>query len=176
MIGIVRFEDVNIELINKISIKLKEIFKDCTLSSNKLEIPKKAFNARRRQYKSDLLLSLLKEYAKDSPYEKVVGLTFQDIYTENLNFIFGHAYLGGPACIVSLRRLDPTFYDEDDNEDILIERAIKEIIHELGHCFGLNHCKNEKCVMTFSNIIFKIDSKTQDFCEKCKKLLEDSAL
>jgi len=48
----------------------------------------------------------------------------------------------------------------------------KEVIHELGHIFGLPHCKN-KCVMQFSNSLAEAMEKPSHFCQECIKKLKD---
>ncbi|MCS7106475.1 MAG: matrixin family metalloprotease, partial [Candidatus Aenigmarchaeota archaeon] len=58
------------------------------------------------------------------------------------------------------------------NEEVLIKRAVKEAIHEMGHVLGLKHCENPECVMSFSNTVFDVDRKTKNLCEKCKKQLK----
>jgi archaemetzincin len=47
-------------------------------------------------------------------------------------------------------------------------RIAKEVIHEVGHLEGLNHCPNEDCVMWFSNALWETDRKKTDFCPKCR--------
>jgi archaemetzincin len=48
------------------------------------------------------------------------------------------------------------------------DRAVKEIVHELGHTFGLGHCPNSKCVMHFSNSLADTDLKEAYFCNMCR--------
>ena len=62
----------------------------------------------------------------------------------------------------------PEFYDERANINILSERASKEVIHEIGHYFGMNHCYNTWCVMCFSPSVGDIDVKEKYFCDDCK--------
>ena len=71
---------------------------------------------------------------------------------------------------MSLYRLNPNIKEESGKE-LLIKRTIKEIIHELGHCYGLSHCTNNNCVMSASNSILEVDNKDRDFCGHCKKIL-----
>jgi archaemetzincin len=87
------------------------------------------------------------------------------------NFIFGLAQLRGRVALVSTRRLDPTFYGEKPSPGLFLERVVKEAIHELGHTFGLGHCADPRCVMSFSNSISDVDAKSAAFCPDCKKKL-----
>ncbi|MEM4713754.1 MAG: archemetzincin, partial [Candidatus Bathyarchaeia archaeon] len=68
------------------------------------------------------------------------------------------------------------FYGASSNFELFIERSTKAAIHELGHTFGLTHCKNPFCVMYFSNSIFETDRKKGIFCNVCyskvQKLLQ----
>ncbi len=56
--------------------------------------------------------------------------------------------------------------------DVSEEDAIKIILHELGHGFGLKHCRVKNCIM--SKLEKRDDLKRQrnEFCEKCKKKIE----
>jgi archaemetzincin len=38
----------------------------------------------------------------------------------------------GRAALISLFRLKPEFYGEPANEELFLERAVKEAVHELG--------------------------------------------
>lgn len=101
---------------------------------------------------------------------KIVGVCDKDLYTQGLNFVFGVAErIGGKRCIVSIKRLRESFYGKKEDEEVLILRMAKEIIHELGHLKGLEHCENRKCVMHFSNSIYDTDFKDYRLCEKCKR-------
>ena len=44
---------------------------------------------------------------------------------------------------------------------------LKELLHELGHTFGLTHCTESKCVMSLATHIGLVDSKEQSYCERC---------
>jgi archaemetzincin len=67
-----------------------------------------------------------------------------------------------------LARLREEFYDQRPNKDILEERTVKEVVHEMGHYIGLEHCMNSVCVMSFSSSVADIDKKLKDFCDNCK--------
>ena len=136
------------------------------------ELVEEAYNPYRRQYDADKLLIWLRNKFSS----KVLALIEKDIYVDDLNFIFGQAELNGNIALLSIARLNPEFYREEFDEKLFKERTIKEIFHELGHLFGLKHCNNSRCVMSFSNTIMDVDKKTSHFCEICRAKLKQKNL
>jgi archaemetzincin len=124
-----------------------------------------AYNPERKQYFSSKLLASLKKSEKD---ERVIGIVDVDLYVPRLNFVFGEADIVSGTTIVSLCRLRQEYYGLAPNEALFLERVTKEIVHELGHTFGLGHCPNNKCVMHFSNSLADTDLKEAHFCNKCR--------
>ena len=124
-----------------------------------------AYNLKRKQYLSSKLLAFLKITEQD---ERVVGIADIDLYVPRLNFVFGEADIVSGTAIVSLYRLRQEYYGLAPDEALFLERATKEIVHELGHTFGLGHCPNNKCVMHFSNSLADTDLKEASFCSKCR--------
>jgi archaemetzincin len=129
---------------------------------------KKAFNPQRRQYHSGIILAGLLEYATP-PGAKVIGITDADLYIPVLTFVFGEAQLGGRAAVASLYRLRNSFYGLPMDEELLLARIEKEVVHELGHTFGLRHCESYACVMHSSTFVEDIDLKNAAFCRECRK-------
>jgi archaemetzincin len=124
-----------------------------------------AYNPERKQYLSSKLLASLGKSEKE---ERIVGIADVDLYVPRLNFVFGEADVVSGTAIVSLRRLRQEYYGLAPDEALFLERATKEIVHELGHTFGLGHCPNNKCVMHFSNSLADTDLKEAHFCSKCR--------
>jgi archaemetzincin len=124
-----------------------------------------AYNPERKQYFSSKLLASLKKSERE---ERVVGIADVDLYVPRLNFVFGEADIVSGTAIVSLCRLKPEYYGLAPDEALFLERTTKEIVHELGHTFGLGHCPNNKCVMHFSNSLADTDLKEAHFCNKCR--------
>jgi archaemetzincin len=124
-----------------------------------------AYNPERKQYFSSKLLASLKKSERD---ERVVGIADVDLYVPRLNFVFGEADILSGTAIVSLYRLRQEYYGLAPDEALFMERATKEIVHELGHTFGLGHCPNNKCVMHFSNSLADTDFKEANFCSSCR--------
>ncbi len=126
-----------------------------------------AYNPERKQYLSPNLLHHLSTPLREKN-EKTVGVADIDLYAPRLNFVFGQADISSETALVSLCRLRQEYYGLPTDEARLIERATKEIVHELGHTFGLEHCPNQKCVMHFSNCLADTDYKELSFCSECR--------
>jgi archaemetzincin len=124
-----------------------------------------AYNPERKQYFSSKLLASLKKSEREG---RVVGIADVDLYVPRLNYVFGEADIVLGTAIVSLYRLRQDYYGLAPDEALFTERATKEIVHELGHTFGLGHCLNNKCVMHFSNSLADTDLKEANFCSSCR--------
>jgi len=174
IIKIVTTGEIPLRLLRDLAQKLEEIYAklvDGCLVGASLEIPSAAYHQRRNQYDADIILDrLLHQITGEN---LVLGIFSVDLYTSscNLNFIFGQAQCPGRVALISLHRLKAEYYGEKPNYKLLLERTTKEAVHELGHTFGLGHCPNLKCVMSFSNSILDVDKKLSAFCRVCEKKL-----
>lgn len=169
-IGILRIGQINLDFVERICENLNMAFPKtkCQIVPEILSLPQEAFDKARRQYRSDMILGLVAIYAEEAQnLNRVLGVVDVDIYVPGLNFVFGEAECPGKAAIISLWRLRPEFYGASSNFELFVERGVKEAVHELGHTFGLTHCKNPFCVMFFSNSIFETDRKRGIFCNAC---------
>lgn len=128
--------------------------------------PEISFDTFRGQYNSTQLLRMLLEDPSGST-DYVLGLTSVDLFVPVLTYVFGEAQLDGRAAVVSFHRLQPEMYGLPENESLLLDRLLKESIHELGHCFGLIHCPDSACVMHSSTYVEEIDLKPALFCQTC---------
>ena len=136
--------------------------------------PTHLFDKDRKQWISDSLLDWLLESNEPDITTKVLAICNFDAYSDELNFVFGEAHLGGRLAAIYLPRLREEFYvrkSDNNNNNLFEQRVIKEAVHELGHTFGLRHCQISKCVMHFSNSLQDTDFKNDKFCERCNKIL-----
>lgn len=130
------------------------------------------FSAERKQYFSTQIIAEAIKLT-DKFDGKIVMLTDVDIFVPALTFIFGEAQLNGKHSILSVCRLYEEFYSNISNKHLLLERTIKEALHELGHCFGLRHCLDWDCVMHSSPGIEEVDIKGISYCRKCSSSIKD---
>ena len=68
-------------------------------------------------------------------------------------------------------RLHNAHYGLPEDDQVLMERFMKEVIHELGHTFGLMHCHSPQCVMRSSTYVEDIDQKEMHLCMNCRNEL-----
>jgi archaemetzincin len=129
------------------------------------------YDNNRRQYNGNLLLRQVDSMQFPDSL-KTIGLFNVDLFIPILTFIFGQAYLKGQTGIASLYRFSNEYYGMKEDKHLLLYRFKKEVIHELGHTFGLIHCHNLTCVMKSSTYVEDIDQKQQHFCHSCRDLLE----
>ena len=126
----------------------------------------RAYEPARGQHNATALLQQVLAIGQGSD-EKMIAVVDEDLFIPVLTFVFGQAQLAGTAAVVSTHRLANEFYGMPRDEDRLRERIGKEVVHELGHLFGLYHCRQFECVMRSSTYVEEIDLKRVAFCEAC---------
>jgi len=129
------------------------------------------YNPNRRQYDGDRLLRQI-PLCTTLPHTRLIGLFRVDLYIPILTYIFGQAILGKSDAIASVFRLRNELYGLKQDEELLLSRTVKEVIHELGHTFGLIHCQNQACVMRSSTYVEEIDLKSSSLCGVCREKLD----
>ena len=130
----------------------------------------RAYDQSRGQHNSTALLAQVLNGAQLNQ-EKHILVVEVDLYIPVLTFVFGEAQLNGVAAIVSTHRLQNQFYGLSHDYPLMLKRLEKEIVHELGHNFGLYHCRQFECVMRSSTYVEEIDLKLSVPCAACSNLL-----
>lgn len=135
------------------------------VTGESMDVPASSYSAQRRQCRSTAFLNELSRLP--SSEEIRLGIADVDFFVPELSFVFGEASRERRIAVVSIARLDPQFYGESADAGKLTRRTVTEVLHELGHVFGLDHCERIDCVMWFSNTLAQTDRKGLEFCERC---------
>lgn len=181
-IYLLRIGEANLAILHKLKKDLEWIFKglidSVEILAESLPLIEKEYDKFKRQYDGSLILKRIVKLARDEMYYRILGIMDVDIYTRTLNFIFGIAQIpktgtfhSPHGSLISLTRLEEGFYRRESDQAIFELRSLKEAIHEIGHTFGLSHCKND-CVMVFSNSLMNADNKPPKFCDDCLNFLK----
>ncbi|MBI2391892.1 MAG: archaemetzincin family Zn-dependent metalloprotease [Deltaproteobacteria bacterium] len=121
---------------------------------------------RRGQYDTRALLTRLLELPEQG---LILGVTSADLFLSIFTFVIGEACLGGRAAVVSTYRLHEERYGLPPDPDRMRDRLVKEAVHELGHCHGLVHCGDSRCVMHASSAAEDVDLKGYELCSTCHR-------
>lgn len=125
------------------------------------------FDPKRRQYDGNAILRVINTVSSLQTIKKM-GLFQVDLFIPILTYIFGQATLNGNTGVASLYRLKNEQYGMKKDDDLLMLRFRKVIIHELGHMFGLIHCHIPNCVMRSSTYVEDLDQKNYWLCPACR--------
>ena len=159
------------EVLASLSGKLAAVFCLPVSLCAELDIPSYAYDKSRKQYRSTAFLEKLASFSRGG-YNRALGVVAVDLYVPGMNFVFGEADSWNQAAIVSLSRLDQRFYQQPQDRDLFLDRALKESVHELAHTYGLRHCPNSRCVLFFSTSLADTDAKGAGFCPLCLRRLK----
>ena len=165
-ITLVFFGNFDSVFIEKIAANIHEKFLvEVTIKEGHLDLSD-FYDAARLQYNANMILEQINlNFATDN--SKTIGLFNVDLFIPIFTYIFGQAYLNGQTGIASCFRLYNERYGIESDENIVLERFCKGIIHELGHTFGLVHCFIPDCVMRAGTYVEDIDQKGNGFCPTC---------
>ena len=160
------------EILQYTQMELEERFNVVIDIGRQLEEPTYAYHKHKKQYNSTKILKQIHNL-RLTGYDRILGIVDVDMYIPERTFVFGGADVKKKVSVISLTRLRQKFYDLPEDSALFKDRIIIEAVHELGHTYGLYHCKNNKCVMFLSNTISDSDHKGADLCRNCKKIMEE---
>ena len=164
-INIYRYGDFSVDKAKQLKAELEKVYPSVTLADDAIVLPKECYYKPRDRYKGTGLLDDLMKYRKGG---YVLGLTNEIIYQENeispTFGIFGISDLRDRVSVISCWEPKP--------HRLLTDSEMRELmLHELGHAFGLDHCKDQHCIMVDAEHGNKF-SQTQAFCDNCTRFLK----
>ena len=132
-------------------------------------VPDGAYDPGREQYRAEEFIELASRIGTG---EKNIAITPHDLYYRRRNYVFGLAYLSGNGSVISTYRLQTSSdggFSNRSASEIFADRIRKEVVHEIGHTLGLEHCDNARCVMNFSPTVREVDVKEENLCGSCQR-------
>ncbi|MHA1463397.1 MAG: hypothetical protein ACTSQ0_10045, partial [Candidatus Heimdallarchaeota archaeon] len=170
-LGIIFIGEISPSILEKLSYYIHKIFKSFfneILFIRELKIPAVMYergirtehNLLNKAFKkvnlqpTNKIYSIIRNLMIENNFPIGFGLIDLPIYSSNdesLLFLFGESNIKNRCAIVSTHNLISQHNKGSKYTLIVIERIIKEAIHEIGHLIlGFEHCLTVDCVMRFS--------------------------
>ena len=189
-INILVLNDIGRSILRYLQKNLVPVFNNNISVSKHVIVPASFYKIEKKQYDGRKLLGFLAENLTLKEAKNInLAIFDRDLFTGNLDHVFGLASPFPRICVISIIRLHPHF-DEDYFQErlkkrkmgkfplsvrrltgkertVYYERILKESLHGIGHTMGFVHCGNSLCIMSPSNLLEDIDNKEIRFCRSC---------
>ena len=174
ILSIIPINDLNFFMLEQIAKTLHSVFSLPVEIKPEFKIPAALPGMLHdNRYNSTMLLQYISENILiHERAAKILAITELDLYSPIFAKIYGEAQLGGKYAVMSTYRLRLPLNGSSNDGLLVISRCQKEAVHEIGHTFGLIHCRDCNCIMYPSSALDDTDSKSDSLCPVCNELLQ----
>jgi predicted Zn-dependent protease len=127
----------------------------------------------KNQYSGDALLKQLKDnfanYNNNPHCLGVLGVTREDIYENDYNFLFGWAQKKWG--VISYARF--ALGEPKPTDEQFEKRTIIQALSSVGFVIGIPRCTNPNCARAYPNSLVEMDRKLMQLCDECKTNLRN---
>lgn len=169
LVDVVPVGSVPPQVKREVSEALRSVYETEVTLQSEAPIPDGSYDESRGQYRAEEFIELAGRIGDGT---KNLALTAKDLFYRRRNYVFGLAYLDGNASVVSTYRLQTSSdggFSNKSASEIFADRVRKEVVHEVGHTLGLEHCENSRCAMNFSPTVREVDVKEENLCGSCHR-------
>ncbi len=191
-INILVLNDIGRSILKYLQKNLASIFNNSIPVSKHVIVPASFYKIEKGQYDGRKLLGFLAENLTLREAKDInLAIFDRDLFTGNLDHVFGLAAPFPRICVISVIRLHPHFERDYFQEGLkkrkmgkfplsvrrltgkeralYYERILKESVHSIGHTMGHLHCSDISCIMYPSKALENIDNKEIRFCRSCTR-------
>lgn len=163
-VHVFRYDGAPLEKAQYLADVLKEVYPAVVLEEGTIALPQEHYYKPRNRYRGSGLLDDLTK--RRSRGVVVLGVTNQVIFNPNEKSptwgVMGISRTGQRVAVVSTIMASGKKQTDSDLRKLMM--------HELGHAFGLSHCKDEHCFMVDAKHKNKFPH-TPSFCKDCQEFL-----
>ena len=164
-VHVFRYEGAPLEKVQFLVRVLKEVYPAVVLEEGTIALPQEHYYKPRNRYRGSGLLDDLTK--RRSRGVVVLGVTNHVIFNPNEKSptwgVMGISRTGQRVAVVSTIMASGKKQTDSDLRKLMM--------HELGHAFGLSHCKDEHCFMVDAKHKNKFPH-TPSFCKDCQEFLK----
>lgn len=173
VIAIQPLGEIDPSVVQKLSNHFEAMLDARVIVLPKTPLPRSAYYAPRNRYRGPKILDHL-EARVPANVTKVLGVMSRDLSATKKEIydwgILGIAGLSRRAAVVSIHRLNRHRVGPAKFEKRLNQVAT----HELGHTYGISHCKTARCLMNDAcGSIRTVDRSSGKFCANCRRRMAD---
>jgi archaemetzincin len=159
-IGVALIDTVEPAVVAQLRPAVELAFARAVVQGPRVALPRGLRDARRGQWRSSFMLDALAA-AKSPEHERLLGVTSVDLFLPDQLFVFGDADPRRGVALVSVER-----FEHAPDADAFARLLASAAVHQLGHTYGLEDCREARCVMWLAASPEEVARRGLMFCDR----------